>query len=104
MGMRASSDRPARILGKFSITALVFGMILLPLVGASAQSWVQLTPTGQAPVISPKNAVYDAGGNNMIVFGGGFIPRNNLTTVLSNANGLGGTPAWTQLSPSGQLP
>ena len=78
--------------------------MLFPLVGASAQSWVQLTPTGQAPIISPKNAVYDAGGNHMIVFGGGFIPRNNLTTVLSNANGLGGTPAWIQLSPSGQLP
>ena len=41
--------------------------------------------------------------NVMIVYGGevsgGAFPGDVWT--LSNANGLGGTPAWTQLAPSG---
>lgn len=72
---------------------------------AAAQTWIQLNPTGQAPLAaSNMNAVYDAAANEMIVFGGGFTPRNNNTTVLSNANGLGSTPAWSQLAPAGTLP
>ena len=50
-------------------------------------------------------AVYDAANNRMIIFGG-FNGTATLNDVweLSNANGLGGTPAWTQLSPSGSPP
>lgn len=72
---------------------------------AAAQTWVQLAPTGPTPSApSNMNAVYDAAGNAMIVFGGESMPRNSATTVLSNANGLGGMSAWAALSPMGQLP
>src|ERR1019366_2427734 len=73
-------------------------------------TWSQLSLSGAAP--GPRifhSAVYDPASNRMIVFGG-----NNCFTagaqfyndvwVLSNANGLGGAPAWTQLSPAGAPP
>ncbi len=72
---------------------------------ATAQTWVQLNPTGQAPdAVSNMNAAYDTAMNKMIVFGGGFIPRNNATSLLSNANGLGSTPAWTSLRRQANCP
>ena len=41
-------------------------------------------------------SVYDASGNRMIVFGGSDdTTYYNDVWVLSNANGLGGTPGWT---------
>ncbi len=41
----------------------------------------------------------------MTVFGGGGATSEfNDVWVLANANGLGGTSTWTQLSPSGALP
>jgi len=49
------------------------------------------------------NAIHDTTSHNMIVFGGAFIPRNNVTTVLSNASGVGDTPAWIELLRSDQL-
>jgi hypothetical protein len=72
--------------------------------------WTHLTPSGPAPL--PRDfhsAVYDSANNRMIVFGGrsdyGFkIQSLNDVWVLSHANGLGGTPAWTQLHPTGSLP
>ena len=71
--------------------------------GTSA--WIQFAPTG--PSIPPRanhGAVYDVALNRMIVFGGGSSSDFQDTWVLSNANGVGGTPSWTQLSPSGALP
>jgi hypothetical protein len=67
---------------------------------------MQLAPAG--PTISAKAAhaaVYDVLSNRMTVFGGdnGSGDTNDVW-VLSNANGLSGTPTWTQLSPSGALP
>jgi len=73
-------------------------------------AWTQLSPFGTPP--APRvglAAVYDPGTNSMIIFGGqngsgfggGTYPD---TWVLSNANGLGGTPVWTQLSPIGGPP
>src|SRR4030095_14635453 len=47
------------------------------------------------------SVVYDAATNRLIVYGGGFAntsPALSEVFVLSNANGLGGTPAWSQLS------
>jgi len=51
-------------------------------------------PSGRAAF----TAVYDPGTNRMIVFGGGAggVDLND-TWVLTNANGLGGTPAWIPL-------
>jgi hypothetical protein len=43
----------------------------------------------------------------MIIYGGqgeAIHPPLGDTWVLSNANGLGGTPAWTQLALDGVLP
>jgi hypothetical protein len=70
-------------------------------------AWIQLSPSGSAP--APRNlhgAAYDPNTNTMIIYGGNdcFQGIFGDVWVLSNANGLGGTPAWTQLSPSGGGP
>jgi Galactose oxidase, central domain len=69
--------------------------------------WVELAPTGTAPAPRANHgAVYDPNTNSMILYGG----QNCFSTIfgdvwlLSNANGLGGTPAWTQLFPTGSGP
>jgi len=68
-------------------------------------TWMQLNPSGSPGTAEDSTAVYDPGSNSMIVFGGTLGGSNsNEVWVLSNANGLGGTPTWTQLSPSGTLP
>lgn len=69
--------------------------------------WTQLAPSGSSP--APRlvhTAVYDPTTNSMIIFGGDncFSTFFNDVWVLSNANGLGGTPAWTQLAPTGTAP
>jgi Kelch motif protein/galactose oxidase-like protein len=75
--------------------------------GFGTSAWAQLNPLGAPP--SPRDghsAVYDVTTNRMIVFGGnnGCPPLFNDVWVLSNANGLGGTPAWTQLAVTGTPP
>jgi galactose oxidase-like protein/thrombospondin type 3 repeat protein len=73
-----------------------------------APVWTQLAPTGAPPV--PRTAdslVYDAANNRLIIFAGSTAPDGfyqNDVWVLANADGLGGTPNWTQLAPSGPLP
>ena len=69
-------------------------------------TWTQLTTTGNAPVARyGHSAIYDVTNNLMTIFGGqisgGFL---NDVWVLSNANGLGGTPSWTQLTTTGSAP
>ena len=69
--------------------------------------WVQLSVSGGPPVARYGHAsVYDPTTNSMIVFGGSDCASGlfNDVWVLSNANGIGGTPVWTQLSPSGSAP
>jgi hypothetical protein len=68
--------------------------------------WTQLSTSGASPGTSQDHtAVYDPSSNRMIVFGGGLGGSNsNEVWVLENANGTGGTPTWTQLSPSGTPP
>ena len=75
---------------------------------AAKSSWVHLQPTGTPPAgrVFP-NAVYDPTSNRMSIFGGGegnTSPCENDVRVLTNANGNGGTPAWTSLNPSGTAP
>src|SRR5208283_1103811 len=74
-------------------------------------AWTQLNPTGSLPPARLfHQSVYDPVSNNMILFGGnncfGGDPADffNDVWVLTNANGLGGAPAWMQLTPSGALP
>ena len=70
-------------------------------------NWTKLIPTGTLPVPHFASAgVYDSDTNRMVIFGGtdaSFITLNDVWE-LANANGLGGTPSWTELTPSGTLP
>jgi hypothetical protein len=67
-----------------------------------APTWIQLTPTGTAPNTNGLNsAAYDATNNRLIVYGGCFAncsPALSEVFALSNANGLGGAPVWSQLT------
>src|SRR6267154_548759 len=75
-------------------------------VGGSA-AWTQDSPSGSAPAPRMQHAaVYDPSTNTMIVYGGQdcFHTVFSDVWVLSNANGLGGTPTWTQLTPQGTGP
>jgi len=70
-------------------------------------SWIQLMPSGPLP--PPRNsfaAAYDPTTGSMIIFGGAdcFAPSFNDVWVLSNANGVSGTPTWTELQPAGVAP
>lgn len=70
------------------------------------QTWAALTPTGTAPTArAGASAVYDAASNRLIVFGGRAAGGvQNDVRILVNANGLGGTPTWVALSPTGSPP
>ena len=93
------------------IKGSLVGTLILLLVFAfaghsAAQTWIQLAPTGGPPSARSVNtAVYDPGSNRMIIFGGQNLPTIfNDVWVLANANGLGGTPQWIQLFPTGGPP
>lgn len=69
-------------------------------------TWTQLATVGIAP--APRESasvIYDPVNNSLTLYGGdaGGAPFGD-AWVLSNANGNGGTPTWTQLSPSGTAP
>jgi hypothetical protein len=68
--------------------------------------WTQLTPSGAPPAARyAHTAVYDSTTNQMTIFAGSNDAQDFRDVwVLSHANGLGGAPAWTQLSPSGTAP
>src|SRR5581483_9378341 len=68
--------------------------------------WTQLIPSGAGPAARENaSAVYDPANNLMILFGGGANGNVfNDVWVLSHANGLGGTPVWTQLNIGGLNP
>lgn len=80
--------------------------------GVGAPTWTQLSPDGSLP--SPRgvhSAVYDPVNNRMLVFGGLSWDQTTQTHTslddlwqLSYANGLDGTPTWTQITPSGTPP
>jgi len=74
-------------------------------------AWTPLAPSGTPPAAREFASVaYDQANNRMILFGGGTFPDSstlveyNDVWVLTNANGLGGTPVWTQLIPTGLPP
>ncbi|MGA7217268.1 MAG: kelch repeat-containing protein, partial [Candidatus Sulfotelmatobacter sp.] len=73
---------------------------------SATPNWIQLQPTGTAPTARESaSAIYDPNTNSLIVYGGdaGGEPLGDIW-ILSNANGTGGTPAWTQLNPSNSGP
>ena len=67
-------------------------------------AWTQLTPSGPPPGRAYHSAVYDTASNRMTVFAGESNGFFSDAWVLSSANGIGETPAWKQLSPSGSVP
>jgi len=71
-----------------------------------APTWRQLTTSGTPPSARAyHSAAYDWNTNTMTVFGGRDSSADqNDVWVLSDANGVNGTPTWTQLSPYGVLP
>lgn len=82
--------------------------------GVSGRSaWRQLQPTGAPPVLNGEASVtYDPFSNLLIVYGGCPSPCTlgsatlDSVFLLSHANGLGGTPAWSTLSvtnPQGRM-
>jgi hypothetical protein len=75
--------------------------------------WSNLVPSGTLPPVrSNHSAVYDVANNRMIIYGGcgapfpqtGCLPIANSVWVLDHANGLGGTPTWIHLFPTGTPP
>ncbi|HEY6291992.1 MAG TPA: kelch repeat-containing protein [Terriglobia bacterium] len=75
-------------------------------IGGTTQ-WIKLITTGGPPAARyGHTAVYDPSNNVMIVFGGNDCSSTYLNDVwvLSNANGLDGTPTWSQIFPSGPAP
>src|SRR2546427_3770946 len=81
---------------------LIFILMFALFAQAHAQpSWTQLSPTGALPGIrGGAAATYDPATNAMTVFGGTHGTNGaqlNDVWVLKHANGLGGTPSWTQL-------
>ena len=83
-------------------------LLVFAFVGqAYAQSWIELSPLGSPPnpVDTPKEIHYDAASNRLIVFFPGNVPGNQMSSnkvwVLTNANGLGGSPLWIELQPTG---
>ena len=71
-------------------------------------TWVEVNTGSNRP--GPRygqTAAYDPTSNELIIFGGTNGQRFGSfddVWVLSNANGIGGSPAWTQLSTLGQAP
>lgn len=72
--------------------------------GAGSPTWAQLNPSGTPPAArADQTAVYDPANNRMIIFGGNTATQTfSDVWVLTDANGLGGTPAWMQLAPAGK--
>jgi hypothetical protein len=72
-------------------------------------TWTHITPTGTAPVArTGQSSVYDSANNRMIMYGGiNAITGTDFledTWILTFANNIGGTPAWTQEKGSGTAP
>jgi hypothetical protein len=64
-------------------------------------TWTQLAPAGTPPDARRyASAIYDPGRDRMVVFGGYGMAYLNDVWELS----LSGTPAWTQLAPTGTPP
>lgn len=96
----------SKILRRFAFLTAALCLMLSNVSQANGPTWSQLAPSGGPPSERVSHSgVYDAASNRMIIFGGDVAcdPTND-TLVLSNANGLGGTPDWTELSPAGALP
>ena len=69
-------------------------------------TWIRLFPAGAVPSgRSNQTATYDSVHNRLTIFGGSDSSGElNDVWVLTNANGLGGPPIWTELEPFSTFP
>jgi hypothetical protein len=76
--------------------------------GVGGATWMPLNPPEPLPAgRAEHSAVYDPIANTMTIFGGcddGIMDVPNDVWVLKNANGTGGAPSWTPLTPTGGPP
>src|SRR5258708_5847302 len=79
--------RKAALLGASALL-----LIFVTSVGAAAQTWIQLAPAGTPPPAGAGVGALDQTKDRMII----VYPNGNPQTswVLTNADGLGGTPQW----------
>lgn len=72
----------------------------------STPGWSLLSVSGSPPARRSHTGIYDAASNRLIIFGGAgqdnFV-RNDVW-ILTNANDLGGVPAWAQYSTGSPIP
>jgi len=111
--MQASAYDPASntlmIFGGYDCASTYFNdvWVMSNANNASGQpTWNQLAPDGEPPSVRESStAIYDPTTNSLIVYGGdeGGTPFGDLW-ILSNANGSGGTPVWTQIFAVGDGP
>jgi hypothetical protein len=81
---------------------------------SATPNWIQLFPSGAFPPSGRSQpgregsaSIYDPVTNRMILFGGGVCDpcaTRNDVWALTEANGLGATPEWIQLFPTGGPP
>jgi hypothetical protein len=97
------------VFGGFNCNSTYYNDVWV-LSGANAlnvtPSWNKLSPVGLGPSIrQSSSAVYNTVTNTLTIFGGdaGGAPFGDIW-VLSFANGVGGTPAWTEITPSNNGP
>jgi len=92
-------------LAKF-LLAVAIGLFIVGLEGSAlAQTWIELFPVGGPSVALLRELAgsgYDAVNNRLILYGssnpGVSSGLASEVWVLTNANGLGGTPVWIQLT------
>lgn len=105
----SSSNNMVLFAGATSSTACLQDLWILDDANSAdgTPAWLNMTASGTAPAARTNHiAAYDPGSNTMIVFSGTNCSSGYFSDVwtLSNANGEGGTPTWTQLLPSGSQP
>ena len=86
---------------KRALLALFLTCLVVCNVPTTAQTWSQLVTVGSPPG-GPAVTAYDPVNNLLIALFAS--PSGAQVWVLSYANGLGGTPTWSQLAPSGSAP
>ena len=67
-------------------------------------TWSKLMPTGSVPSTrTGHTAIYDSTNNRMTIYGGSVTAGFTLNDawVLTTANGVGGSPGWSQISAQG---
>jgi len=76
-------------------------------VTSGSHTWTQLSTTGAFPTgVYQARAFYDSTNNRLTVAGGARSDTGTTSSavnVLTNANGTGGTPAWTNLIAEGAV-